>query len=45
VREAHEKAIAIVGMGCRLPGAADLTELARLVRRGEAPVRDVPAAR
>ena len=40
-----EAALAIVGMGCRLPGAADLTELARLVRRGEVPVRDVPATR
>ncbi|HEU5058057.1 MAG TPA: beta-ketoacyl synthase N-terminal-like domain-containing protein, partial [Kofleriaceae bacterium] len=38
-------AVAIVGMGCRLPGAADLTELARLVRCGEVPVRDVPATR
>ena len=38
-------AVAIVGMGCRLPGAADLTELARLVRRGEVPVREVPASR
>jgi 8-amino-7-oxononanoate synthase len=37
--------IAIVGMGCRLPGAADLTELARVVRSAEVPVRDVPAAR
>ena len=39
------RGIAIVGMGCRLPGAADLTQLARLVRRGEVPVRDVPAER
>jgi 8-amino-7-oxononanoate synthase len=37
--------VAIVGMGCRLPGAPDLTAFARVVRRGEVPVRDVPATR
>src|ERR1051326_1912392 len=37
--------IAIVGMGCRLPGAADLTGLCRVVERGEIPVREGPRER
>ncbi|HLU67953.1 MAG TPA: polyketide synthase, partial [Kofleriaceae bacterium] len=37
--------IAIVGMGCRLPGSPDLNALRRTVRSGQTPVREVPASR
>ncbi len=39
------KAVAIVGMGCRLPGAPDLTRFWTAVQSGEVPTREVPAAR
>jgi acyl transferase domain-containing protein len=38
-------AVAIVGMGCRLPGAPDLTGFWRAVQTGAVPVREVPAER
>ncbi len=37
--------IAIVGMGCRFPGSADLNSYWRTIREGQIHVREVPAER
>ena len=38
-------AVAIVGMGCRLPGAADLSGFSSAIESGVVPVREVPGER
>ncbi|WP_367127397.1 SDR family NAD(P)-dependent oxidoreductase [Saccharothrix sp. HUAS TT1] len=45
--KAHDPAttIAVVGLSCRFPGAADPEAFWRLLRRGEHAIRDVPADR
>jgi myxalamid-type polyketide synthase MxaE and MxaD len=45
VREANAEAIAIIGMGCRLPGAKDLRAFWNLLRNGVDAIREVPAER
>ncbi|MGZ4770127.1 MAG: type I polyketide synthase, partial [Ilumatobacteraceae bacterium] len=44
-QSAHTSPIAIVGMGCRLPGAADLDAYWRLLAEGVDAIREVPESR
>ena len=43
--EIDEASIAIVGMGCRFPGAPGLEAFWQLLSRGEDPIREIPAER
>jgi myxalamid-type polyketide synthase MxaE and MxaD len=45
VREANAEAIAIIGIGCRFPGASDTRAFWNLLRNGVDAIREVPADR
>ena len=45
VREANAEAIAIIGIGCRFPGAKDARAFWNLLRNGVDAIREVPAQR
>src|SRR5208282_353836 len=45
VREANAEAIAIIGIGCRFPGARDARAFWNLLRNGVDAIREVPAER
>ena len=45
VREANAEAIAIIGIGCRFPGAQDARAFWNLLRNGVDAIREVPADR
>jgi len=45
VASAAREPIAIVGIGCRFPGAPGLHEFWRLLLEGENPIREIPAER
>ncbi|MGO9606246.1 MAG: beta-ketoacyl synthase N-terminal-like domain-containing protein [Candidatus Binataceae bacterium] len=45
VREANAEAIAIIGIGCRLPGAKDVRAFWNLLRNGVDAIREVPPER
>src|SRR5208282_2820746 len=45
VREANAEAIAIIGIGCRFPGAQDARAFWNLLRNGVDAIREVPAQR
>jgi len=45
VREANAEAIAIIGIGCRFPGAQDAQAFWNLLRNGVDAIREVPADR
>jgi len=45
VREANAEAIAIIGIGCRFPGAEDARAFWNLLRNGVDAIREVPAER
>jgi myxalamid-type polyketide synthase MxaE and MxaD len=45
VREANAEAIAIIGIGCRFPGAEDARAFWNLLRNGVDAIREVPAQR
>ena len=45
VREANAEAIAIIGIGCRFPGAKDAQAFWNLLRNGVDAIREVPAER
>ena len=44
-RQTHQEPIAVIGMGCRFPGAANVDAYWQLLKQGVSAIREVPADR